>query len=416
MDIHNQNMNNNINFMNNPNLYAQNINNVPGNMQMHQNNFNPLFQQGMMPMNPQFNMMQMNAQFNMMQNMNMVNQEEHIITQDGNIEYEGISLKDIKLFDLNNLTNKQLYLINEVIKFYLKNDNIYMNFENPIQILYILNFIEAKIDKCKYDNEYKIEDPLYYIKEPKKQINFINTDYKIYKVNIPINITKFDLYTIARYYKTNKLNDINILLLYKDNILNNDESSIDSISNNDFIKIIDIRNYQDNSYFNHLFYNDKIKTNYVFVFSDGKKQNLVLPTDIKISQLLKAFYLKNGLEYNSYKLIYNSLTLSPNDEQKFYRIGVSINIFVNYVTNYPYTFGKIIQVHITYTDKRVEDWIFGIGLLNSINYIISKNESRVKRKVKTLSIKNLIIKRDDQRTLLSLGITKNFNCLIDFEN
>ena len=156
MDIHYQNMNNNINFMNNPNLYAQNINNVPGNMQMHQNNFNPLFQQGMMPMNPQFNMMQMNAQFNMMQNMNMVNQEEHIITQDGNIEYEGISLKDIKLFDLNNLTNKQLYLINEVIKFYLKNDNIYMNFENPIQILYILNFIEAKIDKCKYDNEYKI--------------------------------------------------------------------------------------------------------------------------------------------------------------------------------------------------------------------------------------------------------------------
>ena len=74
------------------------------------------------------------------------------------------AFKDIKLFDLNNLSEKQLYLIKAVIQFYKSHNNIYMNFENPIQIQYILNFLENKIDVCKYNNE-KIEDPLYYINE-----------------------------------------------------------------------------------------------------------------------------------------------------------------------------------------------------------------------------------------------------------
>ena len=221
------------------------------------------------------------------------------------------------LFDLNNLTGKQLNLINGVIQFYKNNGNNYMNFENPFQIQYILNFIEAKIDKCKYDNEQKIEDPLYYIKEPKKVINFINTNYIIYKVNIPKTITKFDLYTIARHYKSNKFIETNVLLIYNNILLKYDESPIDSISENDFIKVIDIRNYPDSSYYNSLQCINKNKTNYIFKFPSGNIQNLVLPTDIKISQLLKAFYLKNGFDSNSYKFVYKGEILSQKDETNF---------------------------------------------------------------------------------------------------
>jgi len=133
-----------------------------------------------------------------------------------------------------------------------------MNFENPIQIQYILNFLEFKNNVCKYNNE-KVEDPLYYINEQKKIINFINSNYIVYKVSIPIKITKFDLYTIAKHYQTNKFVSTDVLLIYNDIILENDESSIDSISENDFIKIIDIRNYPDNSYFNTLKTFKKIK-------------------------------------------------------------------------------------------------------------------------------------------------------------
>ena len=326
------------------------------------------------------------------------------------------------LFDLNNLTGKQLNLINGVIQFYKNNGNNYMNFENPFQIQYILNFIEAKIDKCKYDNEQKIEDPLYYIKEPKKVINFINTNYIIYKVNIPKTITKFDLYTIARHYKSNKFIETNVLLIYNNILLKYDESPIDSISENDFIKVIDIRNYPDSSYYNSLQCINKNKTNYIFKFPSGNIQNLVLPTDIKISQLLKAFYLKNGFDSNSYKFIYNGEILSQNDETKFYHDILTTdirNIIVKELeclpVNIPYTFGKVIIVNISYFDKNFKNWIFQIGLLNSINFIISKNESKFKREVEILIIGDLRIKRDDQRTLLSLGIKKDFNCIIDFK-
>ena len=228
---------------------------------MNPNNFFPYFPQGINQVNAQFNAMQnINPFFmqytNLLNQMNM--QYPFNLNNQNNQNNQNIldfpldlTFKNIKLYDLNNLSGKQLYLTNAVIQFYKSHNNIYMNFENPIQIQYILNFLENKIDVCKYNNE-KIEDPLYYINEQKKIINFINSNYIIYKVSIPIKITKFDLYAIARNYQTNKFVCTDALLIYNGIILENDKSSIDSFSENDFIKIIDIRNYPDNSYFNTL--------------------------------------------------------------------------------------------------------------------------------------------------------------------
>lgn len=145
---------------------------------------------------------------------------------------------------------------------------------------------------------------------------------------------------------------------------------------------------------------------------------MVLPEDIKISELLKAFYLKNGLENHNCKLVCNGKTLSQNDEAKSKSLLNSRIITIKALTmnNAPYTFGKEIIAYISYVDKKVQNWIFDIGLLNSINFMISQNESFYHRKVKKLEIGNLVIKRDDKRSLLSLGITKDFNCCIDFEN
>ena len=142
-----------------------------------------------------------------------------------------------------------------------------------------------------------------------------------------------------------------------------------------------------------------------------------LPEDIKISELLKVFYLKNGLENHYCRLVSNATIISQNDETKSNALFSSAIITIKAITmnNVPYTFGKLITVYISYFEKKIENWIFDIGVLNSINYIISKNESFYHRKVKKLEIGNLVIKRDDKRSLLSLGITKDFNCCIDFE-
>ena len=154
----------------------------------------------------------------------------------------------IQNINLNNLNENQKELIDSIIQFYKENRNDYMNFDNPYQIKNLIYFLSLNYVKLDITNN--IEDPLYYIKEPKKIIKFINSDYKEYKVNIPKSITKFDLYSIAQKYKSfkNNLNYLsgdysNILLIYNNLILNRDETSIECIKENDIIIIVEPRNF-----------------------------------------------------------------------------------------------------------------------------------------------------------------------------
>ena len=154
----------------------------------------------------------------------------------------------IQNINLNNLNENQKELIDSIIQFYKENRNDYMNFDNPYQIKNLIYFLSLNYVKLDITNN--IEDPLYYIEEPKKIIKFINSDYKEYKVNIPKSITKFDLYSIAQKYKSFKNNlkylsgdYSNILLIYNNLILNRDETSIECIKENDIIIIVEPRNF-----------------------------------------------------------------------------------------------------------------------------------------------------------------------------
>ena len=82
-------------------------------------NTNPLFMQYMNLLN------QMNMQFPF----NINNQNNQNILD---VPWD-FAFKNIKLFGPNNLSGKQLYLINAIIQFYKSHNNIYMNFENPIK-------------------------------------------------------------------------------------------------------------------------------------------------------------------------------------------------------------------------------------------------------------------------------------------
>ena len=115
---------------------------------MNPNNFFPYFPQGINQVNAQFNAMQnINPFFmqytNLLNQMNMqfpfnINNQNNQNILDVPLDFAFKNI--IKLFDLNNLSGKQLYLINAIIQFYKSHNNIYMNFENPIQIQYILIF------------------------------------------------------------------------------------------------------------------------------------------------------------------------------------------------------------------------------------------------------------------------------------
>jgi hypothetical protein len=190
----------------------------------------------------------------MNQNMNQMNQN---MNQKNKINK--VKRKKEKKMSQNpsNLDQNQMDLLNSIIKFYKENDNEYMDFGNPNQIKNMINFLSLNYNKLDISDN--IEDPLYYIEEPKKMIKFINSDYKEYKVNIPLSITKYDLYSIAQKYKCFKNNKkhlsgnhSNILLINNNLILKRDKTSIDCINENDIIIIIEPRSFPDDSFYNSL--------------------------------------------------------------------------------------------------------------------------------------------------------------------
>ena len=394
---------------------------------IYQNQFNPNANQQMFQfMNTNQFMMNNNNQINMMQNFNLLNnmylmQQNPMMQGVMNQMYPNNNFNQGNNNNNNNNINipiNQINLINSIISFYKQKGNDYMDYNNPNQIKNLLNLLDPNYPELKYENINKIDDPLYYIKVPKTIIKFVNSDYLIYKVKIPKTITKFDLYSIGKLYKSNTLSDSDVLLIYKNNVLAKDESSIEFISDEDEIRIIEPRNYPDDSFFNLLTKKNEKKMNVIFLAQTGQKSNLVLPESTLISDMIKAYKLKFGLENNFTYLIYNSNILNDKDYRKI--ISVIKNrdiILVNFSINPPYLIGKSVVIHISYikTKKNLEHWFFEIGLLNSIKFIINKVELYHKAKVKNLFIGDKKLTRDDERCLSEIGINKNFECLVEFE-
>ena len=429
MDIHNQNIN--LMYLNHfvQNSNQQQFQNVNPNQFMIYNNnqFNMMHN-----MNP-INNMNLNKQNLMLQNMNLINNmnlnQQNFMFQNMNLinnmnlnQQNLIAQQLINQMNFNNNNNdinihiNQVNLMNSIISFYKKNNNDNMNYNMPNQIKNILNLINPNFSGLKYNDINKIEDPLYYIKAPKKIIKFINSDYLIYNVRIPKTITKFDLYTIAKLYKNNQRSNSDVLLIYQNKVLAQDESSIETISDGDEIRIIEPRNYPDDSYYNFLSQKLGKKLNIIFQLPSGQKSIFILPETTLVSDMIKALKLKLGLENNYSSLIYNSDNFGDKYDWKIKNVlknGDKILVIIN--DNPPYIIGKSVEIYISYTKKNIEHWNFEIGLLNFIKFIIEKVEVFYRAKIKKLFIGDKIFKRDDERCLSEIGIYDNFNCLIEFE-
>ena len=184
-----------------------------------------------------------------------------------------------------------------------------MNYNEPYQIKQLLNNLDINNPLLKARND--IEDPLTYIKEKKKLIRFINHDFKIFNVKVPISIDKKTLYSIAKLYKVGYFSDT--LLIYMNCILFNNESPIDCISDRDFVVIIESEYYLDDTYFNNLIKqnNNKEKMN-LMLETPKRKKNIIIPSDTKLSELIKALTLHFGYDYRFY---YKNNIITEKDER-----------------------------------------------------------------------------------------------------
>ena len=450
----NNNMNqiNNFNGFNNPMLNQYNQINPMMNQMNNYDQINPILNQmnTYNQNNPMLNQMYNNNQNNPMLNqINYYNQCNPLLNQMGNYNQNNIILNQMnlmktqmmmiqnmnqimkqineineekklkeKLRNLYNLNQNQIELIISIIKFYKENDNEYMNIDNPNQIKNMIFFLSLNYNKLDISDN--IKDPLYYIEEPKKMIKFINSNYKEYKVKIPLSITKYDLYSIAQIYKffhnNNKHgigNHSNILLIHNNLILNRDETSIECINENDILIIIEPRNFPDNSYYKSLKERNKEKGSIIFIFSSGKKINRIFPDDIKICEIYKSINLEFGLDINSYYIYAKGRKLNLNGQMKgSFLFGLESHIFESNLLNKQF-FGKIIMAKIIY-NKKIE-YSGPIGILDSIKVLKEIIYTLNHKKIKKLKIENKVIEEGDIRSLFSLGIKNDFTCFVEYE-
>ena len=310
--------------------------------------------------------------------------------------------------DENTFINpNQKELVDKIISFYQESGREYMNYNEKYQIINLLNNLDTDcpmLNLC-----YDITDPLPHIKEKKKLIKFINHDFKISKVKVPISIDKKALYTIAELYKTQHATEI--LLVYKDCILNEDESSIENISDGDFVIIIENIYYLDNTYFNSLTdKNSKGFKQYISIeFEDGTK-NFIIPRDTKFSQLHKALILHYGCEY---EFICKGKLIKANDNRNIINgLKIHCSQICKLLNTKRLNFGKEIQLKIKFENHSIE---FNVGILNSVREFFDMIKNLISRKAKGFYFDKKVIHTEEDISFASLGIINDCEIELIFE-
>ena len=386
---------NNFNFI--PNQIPNNFN--PNILPMNNNNFSNQFF-----MNNPIPMMQMNQM--MMPNMNnQINQINNNINLNIN---QNINNQNNMNYNFKNQNQK--ILVDKIIDFYERNNRKYMNYNEPNQIKKLLDNLDINSPNLKEGND--IDDPMPYINEKKKLIKFINHDSKIFNVKVPRSIDKMTLYQIARKYQN--FYNSNILLIYMNCILNEDESSIECISDDDYVIIIEDIYYLDDSYLNSLFNTNSNNISNITIIMERKPiLNIPVFAGTKFSQVFKALLFHFGCNYQYH---YNGKFFDGENKKTNMLIPEKKNIAiecsnVGNVEHYGYL-GKIISIKTIFSDEKGTDFssypkTVEIGLLNSTTYLFSKIENLLEWKIKKIYFGGKEINCEEEKSLLSLGINEN---------
>ena len=402
-------MMNNQNFMNplmnnNPFMINSKINQMNLMMMNNQNIMNPINPMNPMMVNNPNLINQMNPMI--MNNPNLINQMNPMIMNNLNIMDPMPMINQLNQMNTNynnisdnkessfNIKPKEKNLIDTIIKFYNENNNPNMSYKNPNQIRGLINNLNPNYSELVYieDNE----DYFSYIKNEKITIKFINSSYIVFKVKIPKGISKLELYSIARLYKF--LHFSKELLIYNNKILEEDESSIDDINDGDYIIIIDFRNYPDDSYYNYLQkkYQKGDIINIRINMPNGESPNLFFSTEVTCSEMLKAIFLKFGINDTDFWFLYNGRNINTNNESKIGEMFRDFSV-ITCIKGYQefagfFLIGKPIIAKTKINEKIIEK---EIGTLNStISLFDSINGfGSVKKDITTIYIGEITLKK-----------------------
>ena len=160
----------------------------------------------------------------------------------------------------NNIPNMNYNQMNPFLNYNQMNpmmmDNQMLMYQMNMNNMLIQNQINNICNKSEsemliFDCIFEYDKVLSHLTDPKKTIKFkdIKNNKKISK-KFPIYFTKNELYSYI-----NKVNEENTILFYDNNILNNDNSSINDIQDNSTILLFHppfLSNYRDSSLYKYI--------------------------------------------------------------------------------------------------------------------------------------------------------------------
>ena len=228
---------------------------------------------------------------------------------------------------------------------------------------------------------------------------------------IPISFTKNDLYSFV-----NGINAEKTILLYENNILNDDNSSINDIQDNATIFLFSspsFINFRQSSLYKYLcnIYPNSQKIN-VFAYFNGKKYNFVFLSDFSISLIIKLFHILLDIKKDACYL-YGESKLDINDNTKIgnlFSLGiVTLNIVEQTNLSAKYFEGKKIKVIMFYKNQNKFKF-FDVTKYSCISHLFGLSDDLNNKKI---LYNGNELNKNDKASLASLGINDDFGCIVE---
>lgn len=287
------------------------------------------------------------------------------------------------------------------------------------QMVMMMMQMEKNNNNHKQLNYYYYEDIYDYIREDKKKIKFIRVlDNEVFKVKVPCSLRKNELYYTAKKYKMFEFSEMQ--LFYKGNFMNEDETTIDCINDDDEIKIIEEMHGIDFSYYDLYLskHENEPKINVKFKYTNGNIKNFIFTLNTSIKEMCKILFYEMKIPENKRKLFlltWNGIQIYFYDESSLAKKGItneSIICVQKYRSFYiKLDVGKTITAFVIHNNEEIMKE--NVGTLTQIKKLY--NFIMTNRSIKILKIKinGKEIDKNDERTLSSIGIRDNFYCYVE---
>ena len=210
-------------------------------------------------------------------------------------------------------------------------------------------------------------------------------------------------------------------------MIKEDESSIEEIPEGAEINIIEERPIPNTCYYDKLikkYGNDDIRN--IILEQSGRKSVLILPGKVKLNELKIAYNNKYSLNENMSFFFFDGLIIEDNDERRIKDLTTSRNLNIPVIIKQSdpqrKDFGKPLSGKISVKNENIQNFKIKIGTLESTSRLyyeiseILQNRLLPKIKIKKLYLNNKEINREDEQSLISLGIKEDFYVIVELEN